>query len=61
MNDERNTMPHLVNLNPDPQLSGKLVHIFYPGTKEIGNRKGKESDIVIIGPRYSANIHSIMC
>ncbi|CAG0919052.1 unnamed protein product [Notodromas monacha] len=57
--DEKVTNPHFINLNPDPQLSGKLVYIIHPGSKEIGNRKGKESDIVIVGPSINET-HAIV-
>ena len=64
--EEKKNHPHLFNLNFDPQLSGRLVHIvkvrpfssfiqfsllnFQKTDTEIGNTKGKESDIVIVGP-----------
>ena len=48
--EEKKTKPHLFNLNFDPQLSGRLVHIFQKENTEIGNTKGKESDICMVGP-----------
>ena len=45
------TKPHIFNLNQDPQLSGRIIHILKPGATTIGNRKGVESDITMIGPR----------
>merc|ERR1719186_1127946 len=48
--EEKKTKPHLFNLNFDPQLSGRLVHIFQKSETEIGNQKGHESDICMIGP-----------
>ena len=48
--EEKKSKPHLFNLNFDPQLSGRLVHIFQKSELEIGNKKGKESDICMIGP-----------
>ena len=48
--EEKKTKPHLFNLNFDPQLSGRLVHIFQKSDTEIGNKKGKESDICMVGP-----------
>ena len=50
--EEKKTKPHLFNLNFDPQLSGRLVHIFQKSDTEIGNKKGKESDICMVGPGY---------
>ena len=47
---EKKTKPHLFNLNFDPQLSGKLIHILNKPNNELGNRKGHESDILIMGP-----------
>ncbi len=44
--------PHIFNLNFDPQLSGKVVHILHAGEMEIGNTKGKPSDIPMAGPGY---------
>ena len=48
--EEKKTKAHLFNLNFDPQLSGRLVHIFQKPELEIGNKKGKESDICMVGP-----------
>merc|ERR1719481_2087167 len=48
--EEKKSKPHLFNLNFDPQLSGRLVHIFQKEDVEIGNKKGKESDICMVGP-----------
>ena len=48
--EEKKSKAHLFNLNFDPQLSGRLVHIFQKSELEIGNQKGKESDICMIGP-----------
>ena len=48
--EEKKSKPHLFNLNFDPQLSGRLVHIFQKSETEIGNKKGHESDICMIGP-----------
>eukprot|EP00095_Tigriopus_kingsejongensis_P011917 maker-scaffold507_size152468-snap-gene-0.36 protein:Tk11917 transcript:maker-scaffold507_size152468-snap-gene-0.36-mRNA-1 annotation:"kinesin-like protein kif28p-like" len=41
---------HIYNLNMDPQLSGRLVHFIEKDATEIGNQKGHESDICMIGP-----------
>ena len=83
--EEKKHKAHLFNLNFDPQLSGRLVHIFQvkscwftsmfdsvhievghlrirasanatltlllqKDNTEIGNTKGKESDICMVGP-----------
>merc|ERR1719189_3090599 len=48
--EEKKSKAHLFNLNFDPQLSGRLVHIFQKHELEIGNKKGKESDICMVGP-----------
>ena len=47
---EKKKFPHIYNLNFDPQLSGKVIHILRKPETEIGNRKGNESDICMIGP-----------
>ena len=47
--EEKKSKAHLFNLNFDPQLSGRLVHIFQKPELEIGNKKGKESDICMVG------------
>jgi len=48
--EEKKSKPHFFNLNFDPQLSGRLVHIIQKSETEIGNQKGKESDICMVGP-----------
>ena len=49
--EDKKTMPHLYNLNFDPQLNGRVVHILKKDQCEIGNKKGNhESDIVMVGP-----------
>ena len=50
--EERKTKPHIYNLNQDPQLSGRIIHILKNGDTTVGNRKGEESDITMIGPGY---------
>ncbi|CAG0885568.1 unnamed protein product [Darwinula stevensoni] len=47
---ERKTTPHIYNLNFDPQLTGRVVHILKPGVQDVGNRRGKESSFVMLGP-----------
>ena len=50
LNKEKKNNPHLYNLNFDPQLNGKIIHILKKQETEIGNRKGSDSDICMIGP-----------
>ena len=47
---DKQTKPHLFNLNFDPQLNGRIIHILEKPATEVGNRKGKESDICMVGP-----------
>ena len=47
---DKQTKPHLYNLNFDPQLNGRIIHILEKPETEVGNRKGKESDICMVGP-----------
>ena len=47
---EKKKYPHIYNMNFDPQLSGKIIHILKKPETEIGNRKGNDSDICMIGP-----------
>jgi hypothetical protein len=47
---DKATKPHLYNLNFDPQLNGRIIHILEKPETEVGNRKGKESDICMVGP-----------
>lgn len=48
--EDRLKKPNIYNLNQDPQLSGRVVHILRPGATTIGNRKGNQSDITMVGP-----------
>ncbi|CAL4119353.1 unnamed protein product, partial [Meganyctiphanes norvegica] len=48
--EDKKTKPHMINLNMDPQLSGRIVHILMAGNNTIGNRKGEESKITMVGP-----------
>ncbi len=47
---QKKERPHLHNLNFDPQLSNKIVHILKDGDQEIGSPKGQKSDITMAGP-----------
>ncbi|XP_069953210.1 kinesin-like protein KIF28 [Cherax quadricarinatus] len=47
---DKQTKPHIYNLNVDPMLSGRVVHILNPGVSTVGNRKGEESTITMISP-----------
>ncbi|KFM80374.1 Kinesin-like protein KLP6, partial [Stegodyphus mimosarum] len=49
--------PHLSNLNFDPQLSGKILHILHKGANTIG--KEDNSDILLLGPSIQEN-HAII-
>ena len=50
--EEEKKMPHFTNLNEDPALAGKLVHLCHPGSLKIGNSKdGATPDIALNGPR----------
>ncbi|GFR23170.1 kinesin-like protein KIF28P [Trichonephila clavata] len=49
--------PHLSNLNFDPQLSGKILHILKKGANRIG--KEDNADILLLGPSIQEN-HAII-
>ncbi|TRY68620.1 hypothetical protein TCAL_12159 [Tigriopus californicus] len=53
IDEKKKTVPHLYNLNVDPQLSGRIVHFVEKDSTEIGNQKGQTSDICMVG----AGIH----
>ena len=47
----KKTTPHIYNINFDPQLSGRIVHILDKADTQIGNGKNKDqAEIVMIGP-----------
>ena len=47
----KKTTPHIYNINFDPQLSGRIVHILDKPETQVGNGKNKdEGEIVMIGP-----------
>ena len=47
----KKTTPHIYNINFDPQLSGRIVHILDKAETQVGNGKNKdEGEIVMIGP-----------
>lgn len=47
---ERQTTPHLWNLNPDPQLTGMIVQMIKPGVVKVGNKKADPPvDIALVG------------
>ncbi|XP_037069265.1 kinesin-like protein KIF28P isoform X2 [Pollicipes pollicipes] len=50
INKDKETKPHIFNLNMDPMLSGRIVNVLKKKQTEVGNRKGGESDITMIGP-----------
>ncbi|XP_022241347.1 kinesin-like protein KIF28P [Limulus polyphemus] len=45
--EEKKKHPHLANLNFDPQLSGKIIHIIKEGDNAIGK---SDADIILFGP-----------
>ena len=50
--EEEKKMPHFSNLNEDPALMGKLVHLCRPGTSKVGNGKdGGTPDMLLNGLR----------
>ncbi|XP_076031819.1 kinesin-like protein KIF28 [Oratosquilla oratoria] len=57
--EDKQTKPHLYNLNVDPMLSGRILHILKPGVTTIGNNKGEESDITMLGPSIQREHASI--
>ena len=50
-NKKRKTVPHLYNLNFDPQLSGRIVYFVEAGKVTVGNSKGEPCAITLMGPR----------
>ncbi|KAL1479247.1 hypothetical protein MTO96_052004, partial [Rhipicephalus appendiculatus] len=44
--EEKNALPHLSNLNLDPLLSGRIVHILQKGKSTVGKA---DTDIVMLG------------
>ncbi|EDO44751.1 predicted protein, partial [Nematostella vectensis] len=55
---KRQATPHLWNLNPDPQLTGMIVHLLDDGKNRIGNKKADPpADIVLNG----LNIQDVHC
>ncbi|XP_063871952.1 kinesin-like protein KIF28P [Scylla paramamosain] len=47
---DKSHKPHIYNLNVDPMLSGRIIHILKPGMNTVGNRKGVESTIIMVSP-----------
>ena len=55
--EEEKRTPHLSNLNEDPALSGKLLHMIKKGRSVLGNSKdGSQPDIVLNGPRSVSDV-----
>ncbi|KAL9968317.1 hypothetical protein ACROYT_G026678 [Oculina patagonica] len=47
---ERQSTPHLWNLNPDPQLTGMIIQMVKPGVVKVGNKKADPpADIAFTG------------
>ena len=49
-NKDRERMPHLFNLNPDPQLTGNIAFVLKRGSTLLGNQNSKINDVTIVGP-----------
>ena len=49
-NKDRERMPHLFNLNSDPQLTGNIAFILKRGSTLLGNQHSKINDVTIVGP-----------
>lgn len=47
---DRQTKVHLYNINMDPLLNGRVVHILQQGYTLIGKRTPKDRVIQMIGP-----------
>ncbi|KAK7487439.1 hypothetical protein BaRGS_00021280, partial [Batillaria attramentaria] len=48
--EKRKTVPHIYNLNMDPQLCGHIVHFIDEPEKTIGNGREESTEIVLKGP-----------
>ncbi|GAB6032098.1 hypothetical protein CHUAL_010462 [Chamberlinius hualienensis] len=46
--EECKSKPHFANLNPDLQLSGRIIYICKPGVNIVGNEKNSEADIKML-------------
>ncbi|KAK2141557.1 hypothetical protein LSH36_1080g00009 [Paralvinella palmiformis] len=47
--DKENTVPHLSNLNEDPALTGKIIHLLDKKVKIGCAKNGKAPDITLVG------------
>jgi len=56
---DKNSKPHITNMNVDPQLHGRLVHMCTKPSNSIGNQKPPKSDIVMTGPGIHAE-HAVI-
>ena len=56
--EEEKRTPHLSNLNEDPALCGKLLHMIRKGKSLLGNNKdaSQQPEIILNGPRFSSSI-----
>ena len=56
--EEEKRTPHLSNLNEDPALCGKLLHMIRKGKSLLGNNKdaSQQPEIILNGPRFSSII-----
>ncbi|CAD5115509.1 DgyrCDS4476 [Dimorphilus gyrociliatus] len=61
---EMREFPHLINVNEDPALTGKVIHILYPKREcSVGNNRDKNvvPDIVMNGPGIAKHHARIVC
>lgn len=49
VDEEKKALPHLTNVNLDPLLSGRIVHILQKGVATVG--KG-DADMILLGVGY---------
>ncbi|XP_046565118.1 LOW QUALITY PROTEIN: kinesin-like protein KIF28P [Haliotis rubra] len=54
--EKKKTIPHLSNLNPDPQLTGHIVSFLDSARKTVGK---KDCDLVVMGPRIG-DLHAVI-
>ncbi|XP_064610663.1 kinesin-like protein KIF28 isoform X2 [Liolophura sinensis] len=60
VNEKRNSVAHLYNLNMDPMLTGRIIFFIDTPEKTVGNPKGTgPNDITLVGPSI-AERHAII-
>ncbi|XP_070175288.1 kinesin-like protein KIF28P isoform X2 [Littorina saxatilis] len=57
MAEKRKTVPHIYNLNMDPQLTGHIVHFIDAAEITIGNGREQSTELVLKGPGI-AGLHA---